>query len=138
MLGLGALLLFLLLRLLTRRDDVAAVLIVAILTTNQTALMQEALWFAIPFNLVIFATYAYLLLRFGVLAAIVGPFSANMLVAVHHSYAFGCWVASATPLTLGVILALAAFGLRSALGGHSGLRRYVAGDPNSSRPGSAR
>jgi serine/threonine protein kinase len=137
-LGLGALLLFLLLRLLTRRDLLAAGLIVLILTTNQVAVSTETLWYSLPLHLLIYVTYVFLLLRFGILAAIVGPFTANMLLAPFHSYAFGSWVSSATPLTLGVILALGAFGLRTALGGHSGLHRYVAGDSSVSRSSSGR
>ncbi len=137
-LGLGALLLFLLLRLLTRRDDVAAVLIVAILTTNQVARMSEGLWFSIPLGLVIYGTYAYLLLRFGVLAAIVGPFVVNVFLSSYRTYALGSWLGAATVPSIALVLALAVFGLRTALGGHSGIHRYVAGDSSSSRPSSER
>jgi len=136
-LGLGALLLFLLLRLLTRRDDVAAVLIVAILTTNQVARMSEGLWFSLPLGLLIFGSYAYLLLRFGVLAAIVGPFVINVLLSSYRTYALGSWVGAATLPSLAIILALGVFGLRTALGGHTGFLSYVVGDPNSSRPSSS-
>jgi serine/threonine-protein kinase len=135
-LGLGALLLFLLLRLLTRRDDAAAALVVAILTTNQVARMSDALWLSLPLGLLIYGSYAYLLLRFGVLAAIVGPFVVNVLLASYRTYALGSWLGAGTLPSIAVVLALAAFGLRTALGGHSGIRRYVVGDPSSSRPSS--
>jgi hypothetical protein len=133
-LGLGALLLFLILRLVTRRDFLAVLLIVAILSVNQVGQMNEALWFSLPLGLLIFSSYIALMLRFGVLAAIAGPFTVNLLLAPPQTWALGSWVGAATPLVLLVLVALAVFAFRTALGSRSRPRRLAGTEPSSSRP----
>ena len=116
LLGLGALLLFLILRLATRRDWIAATLLVGILVVSQVGQMGESLWYAVPLGLLIFGSYVVLLLRFGVLAAIAGPFTVNVLSAPPQTWALGGWTGSATALVAPLVAALAVFALRTALG----------------------
>jgi hypothetical protein len=134
-LGLGALLLYLILRLITRRDWIAALMIVAILTVNQVGQMGEALWFSVPLSLLIYGTYVTLLLRVGVLAAIAGPFTANLLLGPPHTWALGSWMGSATAVVVPLLLVLALFAFRTALGGHTGLRRPSPRRPDPSSRG---
>ncbi len=133
LLGLGALLLFLILRLLTRRDWLAAVLIVAILLVNQVGQTEESPWLTVPLGLFIFGTYVVLLLRFGVLSAIVGAYTLDLLLGPPQSTELGSWTASATLVVVPLLLLLAVAAFRTALGGRPG-RRHVASDAPSSRP----
>jgi serine/threonine-protein kinase len=133
LLGLGALLLFLVLRLLTRRDWLAAGLIVAILSANQAG-QAESLWLMLPLGLAISSSYVVLLLRFGVLSAIVGGYTVDLLVGPPQSVEIGRWTASATVVVIPLLLVLAVLAFRITLAGSSGLRRTRAEDPVSSRP----
>ena len=130
--GLGTLLLFLILRFVTRSDAAAAALIVAILTLSQVGEVGDTLWLVVPYALVVFASYVALLLRFGVLAVIVGIYTANLLLHPNHSWAFGSWTASATPFLLLLLVGLALFAFRTALGGRAVLRGLTGPDPSSS------
>jgi len=130
--GLGALLLFVILRWLTRRDGLAAFLIVAILCVNQIGQSEETPWLTVPLGLVIFTTYLGLLLRFGVLSAIAGAYTVNVLLLVPQSVEFERWTASATTVAVPFLLILAVLAFRVAVGGHAGLSRYVASDVSSS------
>ena len=132
LLGLAALLLFLILRLATRRDWIAATLLVAILVVNQVGQMGEALWFSLPLGLLIYGTYVGLLLRFGVLAAIAGPFTANVLLGLPQSWALGAWTGSATALVAPLLAALAVLAFRTALGA-GGSTAYAGPDFSHSR-----
>jgi serine/threonine-protein kinase len=117
LLGLGALLLFLILRLLTRRDWLAAVLIVAILLVNQVGQTEESPWLTVPLGLIVFGTYVVLLLRFGVLSAIVGAYTLDLLLGPPQSTDPGSWTASATVVVVPLLLLLAVASFRTALGG---------------------
>jgi len=132
--GLGSLLLFLILRLVTRRDVPAAILLVLVLTASQAGGMGESPWFAVPLGLLILSGYVALLLRFGVLAASVGLFTLDLLQQPVHSWAVESWTASATPLLLLVVVGLALFSFRTALGSRARLRALLGPDPASSNP----
>ena len=75
-----------------------------------------------------------LLLRFGVLAAITAVLTANLLLvpaaALRARELDRLGHVRGAPAALG----LAVLAFRSAVGGHSGLRRYLAGDAPTSRP----
>jgi len=133
LLGLGALLLFLILRVLTRRDWLAAGLIVAILLVNQVGQEGEPPWLIVPVGLILFGTYVGLLLRFGVLSAIAGVYTLNLLLACPHATDPGSWTASATLVVVPLLLLLAMAAFRTAVAGGPGWR-YVASDTPSSRP----
>jgi len=132
LLGLGALLLFLVLRFLTRRDLPAGILLVTLLTFNLLAQAEDSPWLMLPLGLLMYVSYAVLLLRFGVLSAIAGAFTVTVLVGMPLFPDIGRWTGSATVVVVPLVILLAVLALRSAIGGRSGLRRYVAGDAPSS------
>ena len=115
--GLGALLLFLVLRFLTRRDLPAAVLLVALLTVNVLVQAEELVWLMLPLALVFYASYAVLLLRFGVLSAIAGVFTADILIGMPLLPEPGRWTGSATVVIVPLLILLAVRAFRSAVGG---------------------
>jgi hypothetical protein len=133
LLGLGALLLFLVLRPVARRDWAAAGLIVVLLGANQAGQAGESLWLTLPLSLLIFGTYMVLLLRFGVLAAIVGPFTVNLLAAMPHSTEVGRFTGSATAVVVPLMLVIAVLAFRSSLGGRPALPGALADELPSSR-----
>jgi hypothetical protein len=132
--GLALLLLFLVLRLVTRRDPVAAALVVAFLVSGDLAGAKENAWLILPFAIAAWAAFVGVMLRFGVLAAITAVLTLNLLTFPPLVYAPGSWTGSATLVILPLLAGLAVLAFRSAVGGHSGLRRYLAGDAPSSRP----
>jgi hypothetical protein len=83
------------------------------------------------------ASYAFILLRFGLLAAIAGPFLADVLLLVPLTASPGTWYAGPTLFAVLFVCIVAVFAFRSARGG-SGLRRYLAGETAASRPWPAR
>ena len=84
-------------------------------------------------GLIVMGSYAFVLLRFGLLAACAGPFFANCFNAFPYTTDLGSWHAGPTLTVLPVVAVLAVLAFRTAVGG-SGLRRYLAGEARSSRP----
>jgi hypothetical protein len=117
LLGLGCLLLFLVLRFLTRRDIPAAVLLVGLLTLAMLAGPEDSVWIVLSVGLGFYASYAVLLLRFGVLSAIAGAFTADILLGMPLLPDLGRWTGSATVVVIPLLVALAALAFRSAVGG---------------------
>jgi hypothetical protein len=115
--GLGALLLFLVLRFLTRRDLPAAALLVALLSLGVLVRAEELVWLMLPLALVSYGCYAVLLLRFGVLSAIAGVFTADILVGMPLLPDPGHWTGSAAVVVVPVLVLLALRSFRSAVGG---------------------
>jgi hypothetical protein len=115
--GLGALLLFLVLRFLTRRDLPAAVLLVAILTLIALAQAEESVWLMLPLGIVVYVAYAVLLLRFGVLSAIAGVFTLDVLLGMPLLPDPGHWTGSASVAVVPLMIVLAVWAFRSAVGG---------------------
>jgi len=130
--SMGAMLLFVLARLLLRRDALAAAAVVLLLLAPGAAAGGESAWFIQPVMAVWYVSWILLLLRFGLLAAIVGLFAHDLLVALPLTADLAAWTAGPTLLTLTLVAALAVLASRSALGG-TGLRRYLAGEA-ASRP----
>jgi hypothetical protein len=60
--------------------------------------------------------------------------TANLLAFPPLLYASGSWTGSATPFVVPLLMLLAVLAFRSASGGHSGLKRYLACETPSSRP----
>jgi serine/threonine-protein kinase len=134
--GLALLLLFLILRLVTRRDWIAAVLVVAFLVAGEIAESgaQQSGWLLAPLAAVVWGAFMVLMLRFGVLAAIVAVFTADTLLYPALVYAPGSWTGSSVFVVLPLMLGLAIASFRSAIGGHLGVRRYLAGEASASHP----
>jgi hypothetical protein len=134
LIGLALLLLFVLLRLLTRRDLVAAALVVLLLVSMDVSASKENLALMVPLAALAWGSFVAVMLRFGVLAAITAVLTANLLVAPPLLFAPGRWTGGVTVPVLALVIGMAVVAFRSAVGGHSGVRRYLAGDAPSSRP----
>jgi serine/threonine-protein kinase len=130
LIGLGGLLLYLILRLLLRREVLAILGFVVVLSAAGAA-QSDPLWLGLAAAVVYFGSYAALLLRFGLLAACVGAFVANCLMAFPFTTDLGHWSAGPTLVVLPLVAALGGLAFRAARGG-SGLRRYLAGEAASS------
>jgi serine/threonine-protein kinase len=133
LLGLSMLLLFLILRLLTRRDSLAAAAILGLVVVIELLGSGAATWLGVAEGLVVFGSFLAMLLRFGALCAIVGMFVFDLLAVTPLSYDLGSWTGSATAAVAPLVLILAALALRAALGGSTGLRRYLAGEAGAER-----
>lgn len=131
--GLGLLLLFLVLRLVTRRDWIAATLVVAFIVSGELTEARDSLWLTLPLAAVAWGSFVLLLLRFGLLAAITAVFCANMLGVLPLLFAAG-FTGSAAELVVPLLVLLSVLAFRSARGGHSGVKRYLAGGSSASRP----
>jgi serine/threonine-protein kinase len=131
LLGLGSLLLYLILRFVLRRESLAVVGLIVLLTGLQVAASTDPFWLSLPVRLVIMGSYAFVLLRFGLLAAIAGPFLCDTLLIAPLTTDLGTWFAGPTLFAVLIVAVVAVAAFRTAQGG-SGLRQYLAGDVASS------
>jgi hypothetical protein len=125
--ALGVLLLFVLARLLLGRDSLAAAAVTLAVLGPSAATAGSMAWFVVPALALWAASWIFLLLRFGLLAAIVGLFTHDLLVDFPLTADLSAWTAGPTLLALPLLAILAVLALRQALGG-TGLRRYLAGE----------
>jgi serine/threonine-protein kinase len=132
LLAMGVLLLFVLARLLLRRDGLAAAAVILAVLGPSAATSGPIAWFLVPALALWAVSWIVLLLRFGLLAAIVGLFAYDLLTVFPLTADVSAWTAGPTLLVLPLLAILAVLALRQALGG-TGLRRYLAGEA-SSRP----
>jgi serine/threonine-protein kinase len=130
--ALGVLLLYVLVRSLLRRDALAAPALVAILLVPSALGLGEAAWYALPIMAAWTLTWILLLLRFGLLAACVGPFVFDVLYLFPITSDFQSWKAAPTLLVMPLLALLCVVAFRNAVGG-TGLRRYLAPEA-ASRP----
>jgi hypothetical protein len=130
--SLGVLLLFVLIRLLLRSDLLATAGIAAFAVTTSLLAAGDARWMAAAVAVVWAVSWIALLLRFGLLAAIVGLLANEVLESLPLTTDLSSWTAAPTLLAVPLVGLLAAAAFRSAAGG-TGLRRALAGDP-ASRP----
>jgi hypothetical protein len=125
--AMGVLLLFVLTRLLLRRDSLAAAVVTLALVGPNAATAGPMAWFLVPAVALGAVSWIVLLLRFGLLAAIVGLFAFDLLTVFPLTADLSTWTAGPTLLVLPLLAILAVLALRQALGG-TGLRRYLAGE----------
>ena len=116
-LAVAALLLLMLLKMLLRRERWAAFALATLLTAFQ-AIEQGAqgdapLWLNLTLAAAIMGTFTALLLRFGLLSAVVGLTVANMLLVFHLSTDFSSWRSGPTVDVLIVLVALVGFAFRA-------------------------
>jgi serine/threonine-protein kinase len=131
--ALGVLLLYVLLRSVLRRDGLAAPALVAVLLVQGAlSVSQASWWYALPIMGAWTLTWILLLLRFGLLAACVGPFVYDILYVFPITADLASWRAGPTLVTLPLVAVLCVVAFRNAVGG-TGIRRYLAPEP-SSRP----
>ncbi len=113
-LGLGALLLFLVLRLLLRHDLAAAVVLGAVLALTQVTQLEASPWVGIPLSVVLMGAYTWLLLRLGLLAAIVAIYVSNLFIELPLTTHLGTWSSGPTVMAGLVVTALAIYAYRTA------------------------
>jgi hypothetical protein len=130
--GMGALLLFVLLRLVLRRDALAAAAVAAFVFVPAVLSAPEVPWFVAAMGGLWAVSWILLLLRFGMLAAIVGLFANDLLQWFPLASDLTAWTSGPTVLAMALLSALALLSFRNAVGG-TGLRRYLAPE-TSSRP----
>jgi len=132
----GVLLLFVLLRLLLRRDALAMAAVAAVTCLPSALGAWDAAWAvaaAAAAAAVLWAvSWILLLLRFGLLAAVVGLFANELLGSLPLTTDLSSWTAGPTLVAIGLVGLLAIVAFRTAAGG-TGLRRALAGEA-ASRP----
>jgi serine/threonine-protein kinase len=125
--ALAALLLFLLVRLLLGHDRRAVWVYVLVLTAIQAVELaddlSQARWFAVPISLLIMGSYAWLLLRFGLVSAISGMYVLHVLQAFPLSTELGSWRGGPTVFVMVLLTAVAVFAFRTSLGAGRSVRR---------------
>ena len=128
--AMGVLLLFVLLRLLLRRDALAMAAVAAIWVLPSALSTWDTAWV----SAVVFGVWAVgwilLLLRFGLLAAVVGCFANDLLENLPLTTELSSWTAGPTLLAVALLGLLTVLAFRNATGG-LGLRRALAGEATS-------
>jgi hypothetical protein len=130
--SMGVLLLFVLLRLLLRRDALAMAAVAVIWALPSALSTWEAAWISAVVWVAFTVAWILLLLRFGLLAAIVGFFASDLFDSLPLTTDLSSWTAGPTLLAVAIVGLLAVLAFRNATGG-LGLRRALAGEA-ASRP----
>jgi serine/threonine-protein kinase len=130
--SMGVLLLFVLLRLLLRRDVLAMAAVAALTVLPSTLSTWDTAWISAVVSVVWAVGWILLLLRFGLLAAIVGCFANDLLDSLPLTTDLSSWTAGPTLLATALLGLLAILSFRYAAGS-LGLRRALAGEA-ASRP----
>jgi hypothetical protein len=133
--GLAMLLLFLVLRFLLRSDVPASLALVGVLCLVHVAQSAHPLWYSIPFGLLFVGSLVWLLLRFGLVAAITGMCVSDLLAYTPQSLEIDQWVGAGTVFAVSLVVALAAFAFRIASRPAAGAPRYASPDPSGARSG---
>ena len=121
-----------LLRLLLRRDALAMAAVAAVTCLPSALGAWDAAWIAAVVSVIWTVSWILLLLRFGLLAAVVGLFANDLLESLPLTTDLSSWTAGPTLLALALVGLLAIAAFRNAVGG-TGLRRALAGEA-ASRP----
>ena len=130
--SMGVLLLFVLLRLLLRRDALAMAAVAAVTCLPSALGARDAAWAVAAVAVLWAVSWILLLLRFGLLAAIVGLFANELLGSLPLTTDLSSWTAGPTLLATALVALLAITAFRTAVGG-TGLRRALGGEA-ASRP----
>lgn len=117
--GLACVLFLVLLRLLLRRPWAAGLAFTLLLTLPRALVTEQPLWFALPFQALISAALVLLLLRLGLLAAVVSTTVADLLLAFPAVGELTGWKAPGTWFPAGVLAGLALYGFATARRGRS-------------------
>jgi serine/threonine-protein kinase len=120
LLALFTLFVFFLFRVVVRSDSVALLLLVLVAGSNR--LQGITSWAAIPVVIAAGVLRAFVLVRIGLVAAIVESFVALLLVGSPMTLQTSAWYASAGYVTLTIVGAMALFGFTTALGGRAPLQ----------------
>ena len=113
---LGIFFIFFLLRTLLRREWIAAVVFVVLLTVIATLFSPSSL-VVLPIRLAEYLLIMFIMLRFGLLAFVVGQAIANVLILFPITTDFAAWYAGSAIFALAFIVVLAGWAFHTALGG---------------------
>jgi hypothetical protein len=116
--GLTAVLVMLLLRMLVRRQWLAVCGFV-LLGSVSVAMASEHWWITLTTNAALNAFFALLLLRFGLLTAVVAFYVSGLFIVFPVTWELSRWYAGAGVSALLVLAVLSAFGFSTALAGRS-------------------
>jgi len=105
-----------LLRVLLRKQWIATTAFVAI-TAVVSVLGSATPWFDILASAIFLAVLAFVLLRFGLLAAIVAYASLELLNVCPPTLDFSAWYIGLVPIPLVVVALIAIYGFRTSLAG---------------------
>jgi len=131
--SMGCLLLFVLIRLVLRTDALAIAGVAVITILPSTLAATSSAWiFGGVTSVVWVVTWILLLLRFGLLAAMVGLLADHLFENLPLTTDLSSWTSAPTLAATVLLGFIAIFAFRSAAGG-TGLRRALAGEP-ASRP----
>jgi len=119
-----------LLRLLLRRDALAMAAVAAIWILPSVLSTWDTAWVSAVTTMVWTAAWILLLLRFGLLAAVVGFFACDVVEMLPLTTDLASWTAAPTLLAVGVLGSLAIFAFRNAVGGLA-LRRALVNETGS-------
>jgi len=111
----GCFLLMFLLRVILRLQWLAAAAFVALWVVYQTLAMGE-LWVA-PFEVVVYAVFALLILRYGIVPLIVSILTADCLLNAPITLDFSSWYIASSLVSLLVFLGIAIYGFRCTMAG---------------------
>jgi serine/threonine-protein kinase len=114
--GLGFLLLLTLLRQLTRRTWAALAIVIVILSLPEALTGIAPAGIAVMANLVVNCSIGLVLVRFGLLACVVTVYVTNALMRYPLTTDVSSWSATPTFWVAAVVVALAVYGFRTALG----------------------
>jgi len=130
--SMGCLLLFVLLRLLLRTDALALAGVAAITILPSAVGAPDSAWLVGATAVLWAVSWILLLLRFGLLAAIVGLLANDLLESLPLTTDLSSWTGGPTLAAAALLALVAILAFRTAAGG-TGLRRVLAGEP-ASRP----
>ena len=117
--GLACVLFLVLLRLLLRRPWAAGLAFTLLMTAPRALVTEQPLWFALPFQALISVALVVLLLRLGLLAAVVSTTVADLLLAFPSVGELTGWKAMGTWFPVTVLLGLALYGFVTARRGRA-------------------
>jgi len=116
MFAFGSFLLVFLLRLVLRKDWLAAAGFVAIFVVLRGLGNDEGLWI-LPIIALVYAVFAVLLLRYGIVPLVVSIFTADLLLGAPLTLDFSAWYIPYSLVALLAVLAVAVYGFHSTVQG---------------------
>jgi hypothetical protein len=104
------------LRVLLRKQWLALVAFSLVFAAPQIA-RADSLWIGVPVQLIAHALAGLVLVRYGIVSLAVGVFTANLLFVLPHTLHVDRWYFSYTAAVVLMLMALATYAYRTALGG---------------------
>jgi serine/threonine-protein kinase len=121
-LALGFLLLLLLFRILLRKEILAGLALALVFGAQMTLNSESIVYIALPLFTLAWALPAFVSIRFGLLALTSCIYSLSLLLNFPLTWDFGHWTGSSVILLLLVVVGIAFYGFRTALGSQALLK----------------